>query len=361
MRSHHVTLTRPARFGTSLAAGLAMLFALPAVAVEYDGNWQFTMSCAANGAQTAFSERFTAPITQNAASRSRSGRTPQGAEDVSRFNARVEAGQMSVVVDRIRGAERWSLRFAGPATSESRFELPGGMFSGERQLRSCRLEAEAVTSAPGSLAATAPARAEAARQRLAAAFTALEASSAADMQAIRTELDLARFEGAAMRALLDQRGAAVVALETRLRQAEGATAQAQAALAQAVATATAEIGQRDQRLSAATGERAALQTRLTAAETAATHAQTSATAERTALQGRLTATEAAAVTERTALQGRLSAAEAASTQAQAAAAAERTALQARLAAAEATAAQLRTALETARRELTDARAAQPPR
>ncbi|MBX9750141.1 MAG: hypothetical protein K5Q68_11045, partial [Roseococcus sp.] len=68
----------------------------------------------------------------------------------------------------------------------------------------------------------------------------------------------------------------------------------------------------------------------------------------------------AAVTERNALQARLTAAEAAATQAQAAVT-ERNALQARLTAAEASVAQLRAALEMAQRELTEARAAQPPR
>ncbi len=317
MRSQHVTLTRP----MLLAAGLSLFFAQPATAVEYDGNWQFTLSCAANGAQAAFSERFTAPITQNAATRTRSSRNAQGGDDISRFTARIEGGQMTASMDRSRGAERWSLRFAGPATSETRFELAGGMFAGDRQLRSCRLVAEAVSSAPGSLAATAPARAEATRQQLAtalAALTALEASGAAEVQALQTDLDLARFEASTMRAELDRRGAAVAALEARLRTAEAAATQAQAAQTQAVATATAEINQRDQRIATAATERAALQARVTAAE-------------------------------------------AATAQAQAAAANERTALQARITAAEATATQLRGALETAQRELTEARAAQPPR
>jgi hypothetical protein len=314
MRIHHVTLTRPAR----LAVGLALFWALPATAVEYDGNWQFTMSCAANGAQTAFSDRFTAPITQNAVTRTRAGRTAQGAEDINRFNARIEAGQMTAVVDRIRGTERWSIRFVGPASSDSRFDLAGGIFLGDRQVRSCRLIAEAINSAPGSLAATAPARAEAARQQLAAALAALEASSAAEALALRTDLDLARFEGAAMRAELDQRGTAIATLGARLRTAEGLVAQGQAALAQAVTTATAEIGQRDQRLAAAATERTALQTRLTATEAATAQAQAAATAERTTLQARLTAAEASVT-------------------------------------------QLRAALETSQRELTEARSTQPPR
>lgn len=342
MRSHHVTLTRPVLCTAALALFAAPLLGAPAAAVEYDGNWQFTTSCTATGNQAAFTERFTAPITQNAATRSRSSRNAQGLEESSRFSARIENGQMTVTIDRARGNERWSLRFAGPATSDTRFDLAGGIFSGERQLRTCRLVAEAQSSAPGSLAATAPARAQAAREQLAvavAALAALEANAAAEIQALRTDLDLARFESVAMRAELDQRGAAIQALETRLRTAEGVATQAQTALTQAVATATAEIGQRDQRLAAAEAERAALQQRLTAAEAQA--------------QG--------AATERTALQGRLTAAEGALAQAQSAAAAERTALQGRLTAAEGAAAQLRTALETAQRELTEARAAQPPR
>ncbi|UPY37788.1 hypothetical protein [Sediminicoccus sp. KRV36] len=351
-----------------LATGLFLLLAAPAQAVEYDGNWQFAMSCSANGAQPAFTERFIAPIAQNAVTRTRSGRTAQGQDDTSRFSARIEGGQMTAVVDRNRGGERWSIRFAGPATSDRRFDLAGGIFLGERQLRSCQLVAEALSSAPGSLAATAPARAEAARQQLAAAqaaLAALQANSEAEAQALRTDVDLARFEGAAMRAELDQRVAAIALLETRLRTAEGATAQAQAALAQAIATATAEIGQRDQRIAAAaqamTAQRTALEARVAAAEAAAA-------TQRTALEARITAAEAAtaqataaAATERTALQARITAAEAAAAQASATAATERSALQARITAAEAAAAQLRTALQTAQRELTEARAAQPPR
>jgi hypothetical protein len=210
MRSHYVTLTRPALRAAALSLFAApWLLAQPAAAVEYDGNWQFTMSCVASGNQSAFTERFTAPITQNTATRTRSGRNAQGTEDSSRFTARIEGNQMTATVERSRGPERWSLRFAGPATSDSRFDLAGGIFTGDRQLRSCRLIAEALTSAPGSLVATAPARAEAARQQLAAAVTALaalEANAAAEIQALRTDLDLARFESVAMRAELDQRG-----------------------------------------------------------------------------------------------------------------------------------------------------------
>lgn len=294
MRSHHVMFTRPALRAAALSLLAApLLLATPASAVEYDGNWQFTISCTASGTQPAFTERFTAPITQNVATRTRSGRNAQGTEESSRFNARVEGGQMTTTVERSRGADRWSLRFAGAATSDSRFDLAGGIFSGDRQLRTCRLVAEALSAAPGSLIATAPARAEAARQQLATALAALEANAAAEAQALRTDLDLARFESVAMRAELDQRGAAILALETRLRTAEGAATQAQAALTQAVAAAT---------------------------------------------------------TERTALAARLATAEASATQAQAQAQA-----------AGAAAAQLRTALETAQRELTEARAAQPPR
>jgi len=337
MSARHAT-ARPLALSMALAGALFLL-ATPAQAVEYDGNWQFSMSCAANGAQAAFTDRFTAPIAQNAVTRTRSARTAQGAEDISRFTGRVEAGRMTAVLDRNRGGERWSIRFAGPATSDTRFEMTGGIFSGERQLRSCQMVAEALSSAPGSLAATAPARFREARERLAAAVLALaamEARSEAEAAALRTDLDLARFEGAAMRAELDQRLAVIAALEGRLRAAEAATAQT-------AATATAEIAQREQRIAAAAAERTALQTRLTAAETATSQAQTAANSERNALQTRLTAAEAAA------------------SQAQAAATNERNALQARLAAADANLAQLRTALQAAQRELQEARAAQPPR
>ena len=342
MRSRFLMPTRPVLLG----AGLALCLAMPAMAIEYDGTWQFTLSCPANGAQAAFSDRFTAPIAQNVVTRTRSGRTVQGADDTSRFTGRVEAGKMTAVMERNRGGERWSLRFDGPAASDSRFDLAGGLFVGDRQLRGCGLLVEAVGAAPGSLAATAPVRAEATRTQLAAALAALaalEANSASEAQSLRTDLDLARFEAAAMRPELEQRSAVVTALQARLREAEGGAAQAQAAMTQAVAAATAEIGLRDQRLAAAAAERTTLQTRLATAEAATTQSQ------------------ATAATERTALQARIATAEAATGQVQASATTERAALAGRLAAAEALAAQLRAALETAQRELTQARAAQPPR
>ncbi len=279
-----------------LLGGALLLLAAPAQAVEYDGAWQFSFTCAASAGQPAFSDRFTAPIVQNALARTRTNRTTQGAEDISRFTGRIEEGRMTAVLDRNRGGERWSIRFAGPATSETRFEMTGGMFQGERQLRSCQMLAEAQSPAPGSLAATAPARAREALAQVAAARAALatlEARSETEAVALRTDLDLARFESAAMRTELTQRMAATAALETRLRTAEAATAEAQAAQTRALAAAATEIGQRDQALATAATERTALQTRLTAAEAAT--------------------------------------------------------------------AQLRSALETAQRELTEARAAQPPR
>ncbi|MEI6161188.1 MAG: hypothetical protein WCP77_15240, partial [Roseococcus sp.] len=272
-----------------VAAGLSLFFAPSAQALEYDGNWQFSLSCAANGAQPAFTDRFTAPIIQNSVTRTRSARTAQGLEDISRFTGRVEGTQMTAVMERSRGAERWAIRFAGPATSDRRFDLAGGIFLGDRQLRSCQMVAEALSSAPGSLAATAPTRAAASQTQLAetrtqlaaaqAALVAAQESAEARADALQTELDLARFEGAAMRNELTLRMAEAAAqradLEARLRAAEALTLQAQAALAQAVATATTEIGQRDQRISAAA------------------HAATAAAAQRSALETRLTAAEAA--------------------------------------------------------------------
>ena len=308
MFSTHITARRPVR----IAAGLALLLAFPAQAVEYDGNWQFSLNCTAQGAQPAFTDRFTAPIAQNAFSRSRSARTAGGVEDSSRFSGRVAENQMTATLERSRGNERWTIRLAGPATSEGRFDLSGGLFVGERQLRSCQLVAEAQSSAPGSLAATAPTRAAAAavQQQLtetsaqlataAGALAMLQASSEARADGLQTDLDLARFEGGAMRNELTQRTAALAAFEARLQAAERATTQAQATLAQATATATTEIGQRDQRLAAATAQRSTLEARATAAEQASAQAQASIT-------------------------------------------------------------QLRGTLATAQRELTEARAAQPPR
>jgi len=381
MFSNNVT----ARHATQLGAGLLLLLALPAQAIEYDGNWQFTLSCSAQGTQTAFTDRFTAPIAQNAFTRSRSTRTDAGVDDSSRFSGRIEANQMAATLERTRGNERWAIRLAGPATSDRRFDLAGGLFVGERQLRSCQLVAEALTSAPASLAATAPARAAAAQQQLtessaqlaaaAAALAALQASSEARGDALQTELDLARFEGAAMRNELTLRTAALVVLTGRVQAAEAATTQAQAGLAQAVAVATAEIGQRDQRLAAAAAattqaetaaaaQRNALETRAMAAEQASAQGQAA-----------LARAEAAAAAQRSALEGRVTAAEQAGASAQATlaraetvTAAQRTALEARVTAAEqagaqaqASLVQLRASLATAQRELTEARAAQPPR
>jgi hypothetical protein len=311
--------------------------------VEYDGTWQFALSCAANGAQPAFTDRFIAPIAQNAVSRVRAGRTPSGLEDVSRFTGRIEGAQMTATLDRTRGAERWSIRFAGPAITDRRFDMAGGIFVGDRQVRSCQLVAESVTPAPTSLAATAPARAETTRQQLAAAqaeLSAAQANALSEADALRTALDLARFEGAAMRAELDQRTAAGAQLTARLAAAEGEVIQARAALAQAVAGAATEIGLRDQRLNAAqaaaTQQRTALEARIAAAEAGTAQAQAAAGQQRTALEARLAAAETAAGQQRTALEARVSGAEA-------------------------TLAQARAELETARRELTEARAAQPPR
>ena len=377
MFSNNVT----ARHATQLGAGLLLLLALPAQAIEYDGNWQFTLSCSAQGTQTAFTDRFTAPIAQNAFTRSRSTRTDAGLDDSSRFSGRVTANQMAATLERTRGNERWTIRLAGPATSDRRFDLPGGLFVGERQLRSCQLVAEALTSAPGSLAATAPVRAAAAQQQLAessaqlaaatAALAALQASSEARGDVLQTELDLARFEGAAMRNELTLRTAALVVLTGRVQAAEAANTQAQAGLA----AAAAEIGQRDQRLAAATA--------------ATTQAEAAATAQRNALEARAAAagqvstqaqaalarSEAAAAGQRSALEARVTAAEQANAQAQAAlaraetaAAGQRSGLEARVTAAEqagaqaqASLVQLRASLATAQRELAEARAAQPPR
>ena len=306
-------------FSTSRLALLAgITVALPAQGSEYDGTWQFALSCAANGAQPAFTERFVAPVARNVVTRNRSGRTPSGLEDSSRFSGRIDGTQMTASLERTRGAERWSIRFAGPAISDRRFDMAGGIFAGERQLRSCQLVAEALTPAPASLAATAPARAEATRAQLAttrAELAALQSNATNEADTLRTALDLARFEGASMRTELTERAAAAAAqrtaLEARLAAAEAATIQAQAGQAQALAAAAAEIGLRDQRLSAAAQQREALDARIAAAEAAATQ--------------------------------------------------QRGALEARIAAGESGLAQARAELETTRRELTEARAAVPPR
>jgi len=381
MPSNNVT----ARYATQIGAGLFLLLAVPAQAIEYDGNWQFTLNCAAQGAQPAFADRFTAPIAQNSFTRSRASRSAAGLEDSSRFSGRVEAGQMRATLERARGNERWTIRLAGSAISDTRFDLPGGLFVGERQLRSCQLVAEALTSAPGSLAATAPLRAAAAQQQLtettaqlaaaAAALAALQASSEARGDALQTELDLARFEGAAMRNEMTQRSAALLVLTGRVQAAEAATTQAQSALAQAVAAAATGIGQRDQRLAAAAATSAQAETAANAQRSALEARATAAEQSGAQAQAALARAETAAAAQRSALEARVTAAEQASAQAQAAlaraetaAAAQRSALEARVTAAEqasaqaqAGMAQLRVALATAQRELAEARTSLPPR
>ena len=347
-----ITASRPA----PLAAGLLLLLALPAQAIEYDGNWRFSMACAASGGLAGFSDSFTAPITQNAFTRSRGSRNAAGVDETSRATGRIENNQMTVVLDRSRGTERWSVRFAGPASSERRFDLAGGLFVGDRQLRSCQMVAEAITSAPGSLAATAPARAAATRQQLAdttaqlaaaqAALAELQRSSEARADALRTELDLARFEGAAMRAELTQRAAATAAATAA---AAAAQAQSQQALTAANARATTAQAALTQAVAGATAMRAELEGRIRAAEGATAQARAQVGTLQAEVQTRQRVIEAA-----TAQVGTLQAEAQARQRAIEAATAQGTQLEARLRAAEAATAQ-------AQRELAEARAAQPPR
>lgn len=260
------------------ALGLVGLFSLPAQATDYDGVWSFAMTCPAAGGQRAFTDRFQAPITDNVINRTRTNRNN---EDVTRVTGRVENGAMNLVVERTRGTDRWALRFAGPASSDARFELAGGLFVGERQARACQLVAEAVTPAANSLVATAPARE---RQALATELAGAQAARAA----LQTELDRTRQEGMAARAELAEANARLTqaqaaateaaaaaarqrtALEARVTAAEAAAAQAQAAAAQAANTA----GQ----------QRMALEAQAQAAEARATQAQAAMTQLRAELE-----------------------------------------------------------------------------
>jgi hypothetical protein len=260
------------RAWTGMAAG-ALLLGLGAAAsaqpaaTDYDGTWQFVLTCSPNSSTRApgFTERFAAPIAQGQFSRTRTLRAADGPDLVERWQGSVREGRMEVVVESARGPQRWTTRLAGAAVSPMRFDLTGGVaLTDNRQVRSCTMSAALERAAPASLAARGP-RAEqerqqrdaaAAQQRLAAVETALAAAMMAAARAeergdaLQTELDLARFEGAAMREELARREAALAAatraaaeaqqqgaaLGQRAAQAEGGLAQlrtqAEAALAQ---------------------------------------------------------------------------------------------------------------------------------
>lgn len=245
--------------------GLGLATTAPAGAqtgspTDYDGAWQFVLSCSPNTTTRApaFTERFPVTIERGEFTRTRTVRAAEGPELVDRWRGAVANGRLTVAVESARGPQRWTTRLEGAATAPTRFELTGGVFLADnRQVRQCTMTGALQRPAAGSLAAAGPARAQAERQRelagaaqrLAAVETALAAALAATAQAeergaaLQTELDLARFEGSAMRAEVDRRGAA-------LQAAAQAVAQAQ----QQIAALTARAGQAESGLVAARAE-----------------------------------------------------------------------------------------------------------
>ncbi|MCU0889991.1 MAG: hypothetical protein MUC64_18655 [Rubritepida sp.] len=296
----------------SLAAGLlglGLATAAPAGAqtgspTDYDGAWQFVLSCSANSSTRApaFTERFPVTIERGEFTRIRTVRAAEGPDIVDRWRGAVANGRLTVAVESVRGPQRWATRLEGAATSPTRFELTGGVFLADnRQVRQCTMTGALQRPAAGSLAAAGPARAQAERQREAAAAvqrlasveTALAAALAATAQAeergaaLQTELDLARFEGNAMRAEIDRRGAA-------LQAAAQAVAQAQ----QQITALTARAGQAESGLAATQRDLAAARGEATQISTRA--AQLEAALQ--ALRGEATQTSARAAQLEAALQ-----------------------------------------------------------
>ncbi|MDW8400036.1 MAG: hypothetical protein RMK90_15915, partial [Acetobacteraceae bacterium] len=132
--------------------------ASPAAATDFDGTWQFALTCSANSVtrQPGYTERFTAEVSEGAFRHARTTRPAEGPPQLDRWQGSVQGGRMSVLVESQRGNQRWVTRLEGPAVSPVQFELQGGTFVGEdRQVRSCQLSASLARPAPQSLAATA--------------------------------------------------------------------------------------------------------------------------------------------------------------------------------------------------------------
>lgn len=270
----------------ALVLGLCGTAAAQPAAGDHDGAWQFVLTCSPNSATRAagFTERFPATITNGQFSRARTIRMAEGPEIVERWQGVVREGRMEVVVEHARGPQRWITRLAGTAVSPARFDLTGGVnLADNRQVRSCTMSAALQRPAAQSLAARGALAeqeglgrlAAAAQQRLAAVETALAAAMMAAGRAeergdaLQTELDLARFEGNAVREEADRRGAALAAAAQMLVQAQ----QQGAALAARATQAEGALGQ----------IRAEAEARLRQAETA----QTALAARATQAEGAL--------------------------------------------------------------------------
>ncbi len=385
-----MTMMRAAPLAAILALGAASSSAR-AAANDFDGTWQFTLTCSANTItrQPGYTERFTAEVNEGAFRHSRATRPAEGPPQLDRWQGSVQNGRMAVLVESQRGSQRWMTRLEGAAVSPVQFELQGGTFvSEDRQVRSCQLSASLTRPAPQSLAATALTRmaqvaavVQELTNRLAVAQQDMERLRAEAQQTedrLQTELDFARFEGNAMRTELDQRAQQaaqaaqqIAALTARATQAEQAAQAAAARAAQAEAAATAARAEAAQ-VAQARDAAAARAAQAEAAAAAARAEAAQAAQARDAAAARAAQAEAAAAAARAeaaqAAQAR-DAAAARAAQAEAAAAAARTeaaqaAAQAREAAeraarAEAAAATLRAELEQARRALAEAQAAPP--
>jgi hypothetical protein len=357
-----MTMMRAAPLAAILALGAAAPSAR-AAATDFDGTWQFTLTCSANSVtrQPAYTERFTAEVNEGAFRHSRAIRPAEGPPQLDRWQGSVQNGRMAVLVESQRGNQRWVTRLEGAAVSPVQFELQGGTFVAEdRQVRACQLSASLARPAPQSLAATALTRmaqvaavVQELTNRLAVAQQDMERLRAEAQQTedrLQTDLDFARFEGNALRTELDQRAQQaaqaaqqIAALTARAMQAEQARDAAAARAAQTEAATTAARAEAAQAAQA----RDAAAVRATQAEAAATAARAEAAQ---AAQARDAAAARAAQAEAAATAARAEAAQAA---AQAREAAERAAR------AEAMAATLRAELEQARRALAEAQAAPP--
>lgn len=248
---------------TPAVAVVAVALGAPsALAQNYDGVWQGTLACGPSSVTgaPAFAERLPITISNNAISRTRTLAGNAG-EVTQRWRGTLEGQTLNVTVDANRGNERWQMRFAGPAASDTRFVLPGGLFlAGDRQVRQCELTLAAAQPAPQSLAATAPQRAQQAReQEVAQLRAAIEAARreaegnanrALDME---QQLDTTRFEANTVRGELERLRAAAAEAEraqaARVAQAEQQLAAIRQQGEQQVAQIRAALAQAEQRAS----------------------------------------------------------------------------------------------------------------
>jgi hypothetical protein len=324
------------RFGTLFAGGLLALAAAPAVAQDYDGRWNLTLTCSQSSATNAppFTDRFEAVVSNNAFTRSRTIRLGQGGDETRNWRVATEGNRMTLTVEASRGNDRWQVRTAGDAASPTRFNLTGGLFTSDgRQTRNCTTVAELAQAAPTALAA--PQRQEADRRRQIEALEARAATAERERDAareamssleqdLRSDIENGRFELNVLRRELDEARAGAqrdaqaaqqrLAAETaRATQAEAAAQAAAQRLqaAEAQARQAAEQAQAQLAQARAAAEQAQSQARTQAEQAQAQLAQARQAAE-AAGRDLATARSAAEAAQReaAALRGQLEAAQA---------------------------------------------------